>query len=220
MWLLRPRLITAGVAEKKHTYYRCTESRGRRPQPYVREDQLGERLITVVRRVHLTTGQVTQLLRVMREHQDERNAQRIERSEERRRRWQKIESRRRAAYEEKLDRRTSEEVWMGMDRNWSQEQFALKCRTEAFKDVREPSLDDVSATLELLNRAPTLYLRQSAGQRARFLNVLAWDCTMESESIVPNYKSSCDLADEGARLAAWCPQGDLNPCRRDENPVS
>ena len=203
--------ITAGMAQRKYAYYRCTQSRGPCPQPYVREDRLGERLVSVVEGIHLTTEQVTDLLKLMRGRQLDREDNRLQRSDELARRREKIAGRREAAYEDKLDGRIGEDLWQEMERKWSQEDFRLKCEAEMMEeDIHERSADDVASTLELLNRAPSLYLSQNDEQRARFLNALAWNCTIEGEKIVPNYKSPFNLVAEGARSANWYAREDSN----------
>ena len=202
--------LTAARVKEQYVYYRCTESRGPCPQPYVREDRLGERLVSVVESVHLTTEQVTDLLELMRGRREERTNDRLGRSDEVARCREKIAHRREAAYEDKLDGRISEERWMEMERKWSQEDFRLKCEAELIEDIPEPSVDDVASTLELLNRAPSLYLRQNDEQRARFLNALAWNFIIEGEKIVPNYKSPFSLVAEGAHSANWYAREDSN----------
>jgi hypothetical protein len=195
--------MTAATAKKQYVYYRCTLSKGPCSQPYVREDRLGERLVSVVEGVHLTAEQVDELLELMRGRKEERASDRLRRSAELAHRRGKIARRREAAYEDKLDGRITEERWMEMERKWSQEEFTLKCEAEVIGEDHEPPVDDVAATLELLNRAPSLYMRQDDAQRARFLNALAWNCTIEGEKIVPNYRSPFNLVAEGARSATW-----------------
>ena len=202
--------MTAATAKKKYVYYRCTLSKGPCPQPYIREDRLGERLVSVVEGIHLTAEQVEELLELMRGRRQEQVGNRVRRSDEVTHRRERIASRREAAYEDKLDGRITEERWMELERKWSQEEFALKCEAELIDEIHEPSVDDVAATLELLNRACSLYLRQNDEQRASFLNTLAWNCTIEGEKIVPNYKSPFSLVAEGARSANWYARQDSN----------
>jgi len=90
-----------------------------------------------------------------------------------------------------------------MERKWSQKELGLKCEAELSEEVHEPPVDDVASTLELLNRVPSLYLRQTHKQRARLLDALAWNCVIEGEKIVPNYKIPFNLVAEGARSANW-----------------
>lgn len=202
--------MTAATVKKKYVYYRCTLSKGPCSQPYVREDRLGERLVSVVEGIHLTTEQVAEMLEMMRGRKEERASDRRQRSNELARRQEKIAHRREAAYEDKLDGRITEERWMETERKWSQEEFALKCESELIGEIQEPSADDVEATLELLNRAPSLYLRQNEEQRARFLNAVAWNCVIEGEKIVPNYKNPFSLVAEGAHSANWYARQDSN----------
>jgi len=202
--------MTAATAKKRYVYYRCTLSKGPCSQPYVREERLGERLVSVVEGVHLTAEQVEELLELMHGRKEERASDRLRRSEELAHRRGKIARRREAAYEDKLDGRIAEERWMELERKWSQEEFTLKCEAEVIDEDHEPPVDDVAATLELLNKAPRLYMRQTDEQRARFLNALAWNCIIEGEKIVPNYRTPFSLVAEGARSANWYPREDLN----------
>lgn len=195
--------MTAATAKKRYVYYRCTLSKGPCAQPYIREDRLGERLVSVVEGVHLSAEQVGELLELMRGGKEERTNDRLQRAAELARRREKIARRREAAYEDKLDGRIAEERWMEMERKWSQEEFTLKCEAELIGEDNTPPVDDVAATLELLNMAPGLYMRQNDEQRARLLKALAWNCTIEGERIVPNYRSPFNLVAEGARSATW-----------------
>jgi site-specific DNA recombinase len=202
--------LTAATVKGKYVYYRCTLSKGPCAQPYIREDRLGERLVSVVNGVHLTSEQVEGLLELLRGTTEERVHEQVRRSDELARRRERIAQRREAAYEDKLDGRISEERWTELEKKWSQEEFALKCEAELIHEDSGLPLDDVAATLELLQRAPSLYMRQDDEERARLLNALAWNCIIDDEKIVPNYKIPFSLVAEGAHSANWYARQDSN----------
>jgi ParB-like chromosome segregation protein Spo0J len=81
---------------------------------------------------------------------------------------------------------------------------------EAIGTVSEPSVDDVQATLELLQRAPELYLRQNDEQRARLLRVLVWNCRWSDRKIEPIYRKPFDLVAQGISSANWYAQQESN----------
>lgn len=202
--------ITAAFAKGKYPYYRCTEAHGRCEQPYVREDRLGQRLLPVVESVRMTRQQVTDLMELMQERRGERVRIREERLAALESRREALTRRREAAYEDKLDGRIGEDRWVTLDRKWSQEDFQLKCEAEAMGHVEEPSQDDVGATLELLRRAPDLYIRQSDAERARLLRVLVWNCQIRGEDVSPIYRKPFDLVAQGVSSAVWYPGQESN----------
>jgi site-specific DNA recombinase len=202
--------ITAALAKGKYVYYRCTEAHGRCEQRYVREERLGDRLLSVVESVRMTRQQVTDLMNLMEERRGERARTREERLGGLKSRRDALARRREAAYEDKLDGRIGEERWSTLDRKWGQEDFQLKCEAEAMGLVEEPSRDDIGATLELLQRAPDLYIRQSAAERARLLKVLVWNCAMKGEDVSPVYRKPFDLVAQGVSSAVWYPRQESN----------
>ncbi|MDD5646587.1 MAG: hypothetical protein PHW86_05410, partial [Candidatus Bipolaricaulis sp.] len=175
-----------------------------------RQDRLGEQLAAVVRGVEMTAEQVEALLNAMHERRGEREAEKERGLQKLRRRLETVTRRRDAAYEDKLDGKLSEERWLEMDRKWATEIFQVKCEMETLAVTAEPSVDDVQATLELLQRAPELYLRQNDQQRARLLRALVWNCQWEDGKVVPIYRRPFDLVAKGLTSANWYPGQESN----------
>jgi len=202
--------ITAGLIKRKYVYYFCTQGRGRCTQPYVREEDLGERLVEVVDNVHLTQEQVEMLLEMMRreklrrQHEWARKLLDLEQEEG------LITRRRDAAYVDKLDGKISEQRWRELEREWSSQTDTIQDNMERLKEYRGPSLDDAQATFELLERAPDLYLKQSDQERARLLKTLVLNIRLSSETLEPVYKKPSDLVVEGVKTSNWYALEDLN----------
>ncbi len=203
--------ITASLIKGKYAYYHCTGARGGCDVRYLRQDRLGEALVSVVKNVHLTSEQVQALLQAMHDRQGEREKERQQKSQKLQGRLEKIVRRREAAYEDKLDGKLSEDRWLEMDQKWSWEEIQVRHEIATLADDRGPSLDDVQATLELVRRAPELYLRQNDQQRARLLKVLVWNCKLTGESIEPIYRTPFDVVAEGRHSNNWYAREDSNP---------
>ena len=202
--------ITAGAAKKKYIYYRCTGARGDCAPKYIRQDCLGEALVSVVKGVHMTSEQVSALLQAMQDRQEERETERRRQLQQVESRLETIARRREAAYEDKLDGKLAEERWLEMDRKWAGQSFQIKCEMEALGGVSGPSRDDVEATLELLKRAPELYVRQNDEERARLLRVLVWNCRLTDGNVEPVYRRPFALVAEGLRSDNWYPLRDYS----------
>ena len=202
--------LTAAYAKKRWIYYRCTYARGKCDQGYTREDRLGERLAGVVESVHLTSKQVSELLHLLQNRGDERAQHRKDRLARLAAQREKVEQRRDQAYSDKADGTLSHERWAKMDKKWVAEDMVLRSEIEQLEAQRDPRVDDVRATLELLNLAPDLYRSRSDAERARLLHALVWNLTITAESVDPVYRKPFDLIAKGASSANWYPQVDSN----------
>lgn len=118
--------------------------------------------------------------------------------------------RRDTAYDDKADGKITEERWLELDRRWSRDQFEIDSELEVVRSGIGPSVDDVRPTLELLERAPVLYMKQDDHGRARVLKTLLWNCRIRGENLDPVYRSPFDLVAEGVRSANWYPRQDSN----------
>ena len=203
-------VITASTAKGKYVYYRCTHGRGKCPQPYIREDRLAARLREVVERVHLPHEVVEFLLEETKKAQANQDQSRLAQIRILKRKLEKVKERRDRAYLDKLDGKISEERWLELERKWSEEQLALEREIERLENPEPFPLDDVERTLELLERAPELYDRQPAEEKARLLKTLVWNCVLRGEKIEPNYKKPFDLVAEGKETENWYARQDLN----------
>ena len=202
--------ITASLIKGKYVYYHCTRGRGPCPQPFVREEELGNRLAVVVDSVHLTKDQVEVLLSLLRE----RSKQKLDENERLRRHLvaekERIEQWRVEAYQDKLEGKISEERWLEFERRWSRRLSTIEAELEALENSRGPRLDDAEATFKLLQRAPELYRKQSHEERARLVKALVSNCRMVDGKIEPIYKKPFSLVAEGLKTANWLPGEDSN----------
>ena len=197
--------LTASIAKKRYTYYFCTQGRGKCQQKYIREDRLGLRLAEAVERIHLTSAQVSELMQLLKERQDERITHRKTRLAQLETQREKLEERRTKAYTDKADGILGQDRWMKMDKRWAAEDLVLNAEIRDLEAQRDPSANDVRATLELLNRAPDLYRSQSDAERARLLHALVWNLSITDESVDPVYKKPFNLVAQGVSSATWYP---------------
>ena len=196
--------------EREYIYYRCTNGRGKCHQPYVRQEKLAERLSEVVDRVHLDEELVSRLLRMLHRDTEERRQQRQQRIRKLSAEKAIREKRRDAGYADKLDGKISEERWLRLDREWETSIAKIEDQLQLLSSITEPRLDEANATFELLESAPSLYLRQDPEEQASLLRTLLSNCYVSREKLVPVYKKPFDLVAEGLRSGDWYPRQDSN----------
>jgi site-specific DNA recombinase len=202
--------ITASLKKGKYIYYHCTGGKGKCSQPYIRQTHLSEMFLPIVEGVHMSEQHVRDLLAVVREGNRnwERAIQRKTRVLVGRR--ELIQRRRDTAYDDKADGKITEERWLELDRRWGREEFSIDSDLELVHSGSRPSVDDVRPTLELLKRAPVLYMKQNDDGRARVLKTLLWNCEIRDEKLDPIYRTPFDLVAKGMRSANWYPRQDSN----------
>jgi site-specific DNA recombinase len=203
--------ITAGLAKGRYIYYFCTQGRGKCPQPYVRQDRLGENLQALVANVHLSKSQVAMLMNMFDRERQQREERKMKKLETLNGRLEVIGTRRNAAYMDKLDGRISEERWIDLERVWSREMDDIRRQTELLDVSDEPPRDDVRTTLELLERGPALYSGQSDEEKGRLLRTLLLNCRVTGEKLDPVYKRPFDLVAIGVETDNWYARRDSNP---------
>ena len=203
--------ITASLAKRKYIYYHCTHGRGRCSQPYVSQDRLGLTLRTVVDGVHLSPEIVERLLDLLEAEEMTSKDRRASRVATLRAEEEAIRERMDAAYSDKLDGTISETRWLGFDDRQSRRLDLVRREREELEAYREPSLDNIRTTFELLEHAPELYMRQSHQERARVLGTLVSNCSVTAENVVPVYREPFDAVAEGLRSGEWLGEEDSNP---------
>ena len=195
---------------KEYIYYRCTNGRGKCRQPYVRQQELGDRLAQIVDRIHLSEEQVAHLLRMLKRDTEDRIRERQERLRKLLAEKAVQEGRRDAGYTDKLDGKITEERWLKLDNDWEASIDKIGAQIQLLTSIAEPRLDEAHATFELLQRAPDLYKQQNDEERARLLESVVSNCAVSGKNLVPVYKKPFALVAEGLRSGDWYARQDSN----------
>ena len=176
--------ITAEIKKGKYIYYRCTGSKGRCAEPYLREEALVERLGEVVRAIQIDREKVEWLTEALRlSHQEEKDyhdniLKNLQAT------YKKLQARIDQAYIDKLDGKVSHEFWHERNQDWRKEQDQIQIKMKAHQGANKNYLEDGVKILELANKAYSQYVRQSMPEKARLLKILLSNCTLKEEVLV------------------------------------
>ena len=203
--------ITAEIKKGKYVYYRCTYGRGECEQPYRREEQLSRELWSVVDGIHLSTDLVERIVGMFKEREEELERFRRARSLELKAEESRVLELRDSAYLDKLEGTVDEERWLSMDRRLSGQLDHVRDEKARLAVPVTTSVDNVREALELLERAPDLYLRESHEERAKLLRTVVSNCRLTAENVVPVYREPFDAVAEGLRSGNWLGEEDSNP---------
>ncbi len=159
-------MVTAELKKARYIYYRCTGFRGKCELPYFREEVLAER--QVLKNIHIPDAVLTQLEKCLLTDKGREEAIRRQQSE---RLQQRLSAARRPldqAYLDKLDGKISEDFWARKSAEWQAEEQQILAIQGLERANPDRTLDAVR-TLELANKAHSLYVRQPPAEKAKLL---------------------------------------------------
>ena len=115
------------------------------------------------------------------------------------------------AYLDKLDGKITAEFWERKNCQWLQEEQQVLFALAGLKQADEPSrLLSASRTLELANKAYSLYFRQNPAEQAKLLKLVLSNCKIDAVNITPTYRKPFDLIFARAKNEEWRALRDSN----------
>ena len=180
--------VTAERKKQLYVYYHCTGGRGPCRKPYIREEQLEALLGGVVRDIAVDRETALWVRGVLREsHLEERDSRERQLDGLRRQRTE-LERRLSTAYDDKLDGKIPESLWLAKSRECQVEMARLDRAIATCEAEPGPYYEQVERIVELAEAAPRLYSQQEPREKAKLLRILLSNCTFDGENLHPDYK--------------------------------
>ena len=202
--------VTAEFKKNRYIYYRCTGYRGRCALPYFREEELGNRLGRVLQDIYIPDAILGQLQASLREGMGQAATLRRQQLDRLQQRLAIVRSRLDQAYLDKLDGRISEEFWLRKTAEWQGEEQQILLTIGGLNQAQPERLLDAVRILELANKAYSLYLKQSAAEKAKLLRIVLSNCKSDASSIYPTYRKPFDMVFARAKNDEWRARRDSN----------
>ncbi len=203
--------VTGEIKKGKYVYYRCSGFRGPCDLPRFREEQIAERLGTVLKDVYVpkeAARAIVESLRREQAHSDREHVQtraRLERERE------AIHRRMDQAYSDKLDGTITDEFWKRKSAEWREEEARILSQLAEPQTAPNPeTVLSVERTLELANRAYFLYLTRKPAEQAELLRKVLLNCGIDGANLYPTYRRPFDLICNRAKNQEWSGREDLN----------
>lgn len=206
--------ITAEMKKEKYVYYHCTHAKGQCEESSIREEKLAEVLGDAVRGIQIDNKTLEWIKEALREsHKDERefHDKAVSNLQVQ---YKKLQGRIDRSYDDKVDGKISEDFWREKTGSWKDKQEKLLVRIKAHKGADTAYLEEGVQILELANRAYSLYLTQSAKEKARLLRAILSNCTLENGTPRFTYRKPFDILAEGVKTENWLGREDSNPHRQ------
>ena len=109
----------------------------------------------------------------------------------------KIQTRLKKAYEDKIDGLVSQKFFAGIYSDYQRQIDAVEYRLANLSEDMQEDIDLAMKTIELSHQAESLYLRANSSQKRRLLKSLLSNCHLKGTTLYPTYKKPFDIFAKG-----------------------
>ncbi len=202
--------VTAEIKKEKYIYYRCTQFRGKCGLPYIREEELGDRLGRILLDIRIPDDILAQLQETLLNDKGREEEIRAEQSRFLEQQLAQIQRRMDRAYQDKLDGKITEEFWTRKSEEWQAEEQQVLGSIHSLKVARPERFLDAARILELAQKAHSLYVKQPPAERAKLLNIVLSNCAIDAVNVYPTYRKPFGLIFQKSKTEGWRARRDSN----------
>lgn len=212
--------VSGDIKKKKYVYYRCTHSKQKCPDPYIREEKLDEQFLKAVQSIAITQEEYDWLVQGLKDINQLRNNEVIDRTKQLNEEIQKLNSRLSRLYEDKLDDLIDEQFYRRKFNEWNEK---ISEHEEALSKVKKASKEQMDlglSILEFCKDAQYFYEKLEKFERAKFLRLILSNSMLKDGILHLELRKPFDTVAEKPKKERWYPQRDSNSCRLREREVS
>ena len=203
--------VTAELQKGKYVYYRCSHGRGKCSLPYMREQEVSDRMGELLKGIHVPETIAQTIVDSLQSDSTRAEAERQKRIEGTQQRIAALRARMDQMYEDKLDSKIDDEFWTRKMNGWREQERKLDSELSSLKvQVTAESVLTVKRIFELANRAHFLYVTRSQAERGQLLKSVLLNCDTDGVSLWPAYRKPFDVIFERAKKQEWSGREDLN----------
>jgi site-specific DNA recombinase len=203
-------MVTAELKKNRYTYYHCTGFRGKCDLPYMREEDLANRLGQILKDIHIPDTVLSALERQLLNDNGRSAAYAKAERDRLDQRLSQIRNRMERSYVDKLDGKITEEFWQARSNEWTQQEQQIVMAKRALDDIEPDRALNGVKILELANKAHFLYVRQSPEEQGKLLKFVLSNCKIDAASLYPTYRKPFDLIFQHGKKEGWCARRESN----------
>jgi site-specific DNA recombinase len=113
-------------------------------------------------------------------------------------------------YQDKLDGKIPEDFWERKMSEWRAEEQQVQMAINGLRGSTAERVLSAKGTLELANKAYSLYLTQNSAEQAKLLRMVLLNCSIDAVSVYPTYRKPFDMSFHRAKNQEWSGKDDLN----------
>ena len=177
------------------------------------ESRLSDQLGSILKNIYVPEHVVTAIVESMTGDQTRAQEQRSAQITSAQQRLATLRTRMDQAYEDRLDGKLDEQMWTRKLRDWREQEIELEAALHRLETpITAENVLTAQRTLELANRAYSLYFTRNHAERGQLLKSVLLNCTTDGLNLTPTYRKPFDLIFQRAKNEEWSGRADLN-CR-------
>ena len=181
-------------AHKGHTYYHCSGARGRCPEVrWAKEPEIRNAFQEALSLIALDHVHLNWAVQSLRETHKERFSYLKKRGESLEREQERLEQKRKIAYNDRLSGVISQEDYVAIRSEFQTRQSEIQGRLADLRSSGRVYVDDGVRVLELAQKASQLYEKQSPLEGRRLLNILFSNSIWMDQKLQPNFRKPFDV---------------------------
>lgn len=203
--------VTTELQKGRYIYYRCSQGRGKCHLPYMREEELSERLGDLLKGIYVPEAIAAKIVHALEAESARAESEREHRTTDVQRRLSTLRARMDQTYEDKLDGKIDEQFWTRRMNECRMQERALESELSALSTkASSDHVLSVQRVFELANRAHFLYLTKNSAERGQLLKLVLLNCSTDGVSLSPSYRKPFDLIFQRAKTEDWSGREDLS----------
>jgi len=203
--------VTTELQKGKYVYYRCSHGRGKCSLPYMREQDVSDRMGDLLKDIYVPESVAQKIVGSLQADSTHAESLRQQRMSETQQRLAALHARMDHMYEDKLDGKIDEEFWTRKMNEWREQERTLESQLSSLSmRLTADTALTVTRVFELANRAHFLYLTRNAAERGQLLKSVLLNCSTDGVNLWPTYRKPFDLIFEHAKTENWSGREDLN----------
>ena|SRR5579883_317044 len=203
--------VTTELQKGKYVYYRCSHGRGNCSLPYMREQDVSDRLGELLRRIYVPetiARTVVESLQTDLNRSEQKRQQQIAALQQR---LTALRTRMDQLYEDKLDATITEQFWARKQAEYSEQERSMETALSTLsRPITPEHVLTVERTFELAQKAHSLYLTRNHAERGQLLKTVLLNCATDGVNLTPTYRKPFDLIFQRAKNEEWSGRVDLN----------
>jgi hypothetical protein len=212
--------VTSELQKGKYVYYRCSQGRGKCALPYMREQDVSDRLGDLLKGIYVPETVARTIVGSLQADNTRAESARQQRINDVRQRLTALRTRMDQMYEDKLDGKIDEEFWTRKMNEWREQERMFELQLSAISVQVPDTVLTAKRIFELANRAHFLYLTRNSAERGQLLKSVLLNCATDGVNLWPTYRKPFDLIFQRAKTENWSGREDLNLRPPDPEPDS
>jgi site-specific DNA recombinase len=203
--------VTAELQKGKYVYYRCSHGRGKCALPYMREQEVSDRMGELLKDIYVPEMVAHTIVDSLQSDSADAEAERQKRIAGTQQRLVALRARIDQMYEDKLDGKVNEEFWTRKTNEWREQERKLESELSSLRgQVPAENALTVKRIFELANKAHFLYFTRNQAERGQLLKSVLLNCDTDGVSFTATYRKPFDLIFQRAKRQEWSGREDLN----------